>query len=184
MQDNTERLRRRHHMIRGISFCMAVLIVFFNGGLAAEAQGRPPDGGAPASSPALDPIVLATRRWDANHDGVFTCDEWKQYADRLFSRGDTNANGFLEANELKQLAKVEPILSDADITYFDADNDKRLSRKEFLDKPNPLFARFDANSDCRVTAQEIELQGKPARAERRPPAGRGGPGGPGLGINF
>jgi hypothetical protein len=162
----------------------AVLIAgaFVSSALAQSRLG-PSEGTLPFDS--TDPVVMATSRWDANRDGVFTCDEWKQYAGRLFGMADKNSDGFLDANELRQVGKLEPLFADADVAYFDADRDKRVSHKEFVDKPNPLFARFDANGDCRVTAQEIKNQGHAAGGEHRGPGGgRGGSGGgrPGGGV--
>jgi hypothetical protein len=43
----------------------------------------------------------------------------------------------------------------ADLGYFDDDRDGRLSRGEFVDKPNPLFARYDKKGTCRVTLDDI-----------------------------
>jgi hypothetical protein len=80
-------------------------------------------GGKPATP---DPLVAAGSRWDANHDGVFTCEEWKQYASRLFTLADKDTDGFLDAKEFQQLGKVEPIFADAEIAYFD-DNQITIS---------------------------------------------------------
>lgn len=86
-----------------------------------------------------------------------------------------NKDGFLDATEFKQVGAAEPILADAEMAYFDDDRDNRVSRKEFVDKPNQLFVRYDVNHDCRVTAQEIQNAGRPPQAspvrggERQPP---------------
>jgi hypothetical protein len=128
--------------------------------------------------------MAAASRWDANHDGVFTCEEWKQYASRLFTLADKNTDGFLDAKEFQQLGKVEPIFADAEIAYFDDNHDQRLSRKEFAGKPSPFFARYDANRDCRVTAEELKAANGSAPkgdgSKRGSPKG-GGPGGMGGG---
>src|SRR6476620_11348249 len=114
----------------------ALTVLFALNCTLAHAQGPPP-GGMPGGKPATpDPLVAAASRWDANHDGVFTCEEWKQYASRLFTLADKNTDGFLDAKEFQQLGKVEPIFADAEIAYFDDNHDQRLSRKEFADKPN------------------------------------------------
>lgn len=137
----------------------------------------------PFDSVDRDPVVMATSRWDANRDGVLTCDEWKRYAGRVFGMADKNSDGHLDANEFRQVGKIEPLFADADVAYFDSDRDRRVSYREFVDKPNPLFSRFDANGDCRVTSQEIKNQGKAAGSERGGPGGGqgsrpgGGPGG-------
>lgn len=132
----------------------------------------------PAAKPAApDPFIASTSRWDANHDGTFTCDEWRQYANRLFTIADKNANGFLDATEFQTIGKIEPIFAGADLSYFDDNKDRQISRAEFADKPSPFFARYDLNRDCRVTPQELKGGGNSA------PRG-GGPGGggrPGMG---
>lgn len=123
-----------------------------------------------------DPLVTAASRWDANHDGTYTCDEWKQYAARIFTLADKNSDGFLNKEEFKHLGKFEPIFADADMDDFDENHDGRVSRQEFVNKPNPFFLRFDANGDCKVTPEE--LKGSNAGKEKSPANGlpRGGMG--------
>jgi Ca2+-binding EF-hand superfamily protein len=47
-------------------------------------------------------------------------------------------------------------LADADFGYFDENQDSKITRKEFVEKPNAFILRFDRNGDCRVTADEIK----------------------------
>jgi Ca2+-binding EF-hand superfamily protein len=139
-----------------------------------------PSAGTPEMKPATaDPLVAATSRWDANHDGVFTCEEWSQYANRLFTIADKNADGVLDDKEFQQIGNIEPIFAGADMAYFDDNNDGRISRSEFADKPSPLFARYDANRDCRVTAEEIKGSARPTSGKGTAPRGRSGSGGAG-----
>ncbi|AXK83656.1 EF-hand domain-containing protein [Pseudolabrys taiwanensis] len=147
---------------------------------AVLAQAQTPGlGGPPGRAPAPDPFVASMARWDANHDGTLTCDEWRQYANRLFTLADKNADGFLDATEFRSLQKMEPLFADADMSYFDDNHDRRVSRAEFVDKPSPFFARYDTNHDCRVTPQEIS--GTPEKAAPRGGGHRGGGGG-GMGM--
>ena len=44
--------------------------------------------------------------WDANHDGVYTCDEWKSFADRLFTLADRNHDGKLDPSEFVQVQSI------------------------------------------------------------------------------
>jgi Ca2+-binding EF-hand superfamily protein len=108
---------------------------------------------------------------------VLTCEEWKQYADRLFTLADKNADGVLDEKEFQQIGNMEPVLAGADMAYFDDNNDKRISRSEFVDKPNPLFARYDANRDCRVTEEEIKGSASPTSDKGAAPRRRSGRGG-------
>lgn len=171
--------RRGSFRVPGLLLAGAVALYLVNPDSAlAQPQGPPPGGASEAKQAGPDPLVAAAARWDANHDGVLTCDEWKLYANRLFNFADKNNDGFLDAKEFQQLGKIEPTFADADIPYFDENQDKRVSRKEFVDKPNPLFSRYDTNRDCRVTAEEIKAAGRPARDNDARPPGGGGPGGP------
>jgi EF hand len=94
--------------------------------------------------------------WDANHDGVYTCDEWKKFMDRLFTSADRNRDGSLSPSEFATVQKADSTLADADFGYFDENQDGKITRKEFVDKPSPFILRFDRNGDCRVTADEIK----------------------------
>ncbi len=94
--------------------------------------------------------------WDANHDGVFTCDEWKSFADRIFTSADRNHDGKLDPAEFATVQKADSALADADFGYFDENQDARITRKEFVEKPNAFILRFDRNSDCHVTPAEIK----------------------------
>lgn len=119
-------------------------------------------------------------RWDVDHDGVVTCEEWKLYADRLFTVADKNRDGVLDDKEFSQLERLEPAFSGADMSYFDDNNDKRVSRSEFVGKPSPIFALYDTNHDCRVTKEEIKGSATPASDKSAAPRrrmGRGGGGG-------
>jgi len=110
--------------------------------------------------------------WDANHDGVFTCDEWKKFADRIFTSADRNRDGKLDPSEFATIQKADPALADADFGYFDENQDGKITRKEFVEKPSAFILRFDRNSDCRVTAAEIKAtidqEGGPKGPAERP----------------
>jgi hypothetical protein len=93
--------------------------------------------------------------WDANRDGVFTCDEWKSFADRIFTSADRNRDGKLDPSEFAIIQKADTTLADADFGYFDENQDGKITRKEFVEKPSAFILRFDSNGDCRVTGDEI-----------------------------
>jgi Ca2+-binding EF-hand superfamily protein len=99
--------------------------------------------------------------WDANRDGVYTCDEWKKYADRIFMSADRNHDGNLSPSEFETVRKADATLADADFGYFDENQDGKITRKEFVEKPNAFILRFDTNGDCRVTADEIKARTTP-----------------------
>ena len=103
-----------------------------------------------------DSLVAWASTWgDTGHTGVYTCDEWKRYATRLFNDADKNRDGYVDAREFKSIQQADPVLKNADLAYFDDNRDGRLSRSEFVDKPNQFFARFDRKGKCRVTLDNI-----------------------------
>ena len=106
--------------------------------------------------------------WDANHDGVYTCEEWKSFMDRLFKSGDRNHDGSLSPSEFETIKKADPTLADADFGYFDENQDGKVTRSEFVDKPSVFIMRFDKNGDCRVTQEEIRAATKSETDPRAP----------------
>jgi Ca2+-binding EF-hand superfamily protein len=102
--------------------------------------------------------------WDANHDGVFTCEEWKGFMERLFASGDKGRKGFLSRQEFESVKTADPSLAQADFGYFDENQDGKISRKEFVEKPSVFILRFDRNGDCRVTAEELKAATTPQPA--------------------
>jgi hypothetical protein len=123
--------------------------LLLTGGPLALAQSAP--------RPAQDALLAnGPPVWDANHDGVYTCDEWKSFMDRIFTSADRNRDGTLGPSEFAAVKKADASLADADFGYFDENQDGKITRKEFVDKPSPFILRFDRNGDCRVTADEIK----------------------------
>src|ERR1700720_2290721 len=99
--------------------------------------------------------------WDANHDGIYTCDEWKSYLDRLFTLADRNRDGHLDPSEFATIRRAGTAFADADFGYFDENQDGKITRREFVQKPSAFILRFDSNGDCRVTADEIRAANAP-----------------------
>ena len=93
--------------------------------------------------------------WDSNHDGVFTCDEWKRHLDQIFTLADRNHDGRLDASELAAVRKADAAFAEADFGYFDENQDGKITRQEFVDRQSEFILRFDKNGDCRVTPDEI-----------------------------
>ena len=126
-----------------------------------------------AQTSAPDPMLKnGPPVWDTNRDGVFTCDEWKSFADRIFTSADRNHDGKLDAAEFATVQKADAALADSDFGYFDENQDGKITRKEFVEKPNPFILRFDRNGDCRVTGDEIKStlsqEGGPKGPAERP----------------
>jgi Ca2+-binding EF-hand superfamily protein len=131
--------------------------------LLAAAPGALAQSGAADDKVRPDPLRAAADSWDANHDGVYTCDEWKKHLDRVFTLADRNHDGRLDAAEFATVKKADPALADADFGYFDENQDGKITRSEFVNKPSEFILRFDRNGDCRVTPDEMK-----ASAQKNP----------------
>lgn len=123
--------------------------------------------------------MRAARTWDINRDGSVTCDEWRAYAGRLFSRFDADGDGYLVAYEYGTMSMTDRLFEAIQLDYFDTDKDERLSRTELADKPNAAFTLGDRNKDCTLDSTELVTRIPPAGRKRPPGGGPGGPGGPG-----
>lgn len=144
--------------------------------LAASAvAARGPKAPARASPDA--PSGTGPEAWDANGDGVYTCDEWKSYLDRWFAVADRNHDGRLDKTEFATLRRPNTFFADADFGYFDENQDGKVSRQEFVGKPSEFILQNDKNGDCRVTP--AEMKGAGAAKGSGGPGGAGGPGGGG-----
>jgi hypothetical protein len=123
---------------------------------AAVAPGAAEEPTTAVPAGAGDPLVTWARIWgDTKGKGVYTCEEWKQYAARLFNRADGNHDGFLDIKEFESVRKADPMLRDAEFAYFDEHRRGRVSRSEFIDKPNPLFTSYDPKGTCKVKLEDI-----------------------------
>jgi hypothetical protein len=125
--------------------------------LPSEAQQSPDQ--MPELRP-VDPLILFSRRWDINGDGISTCQEWKLFMVKVFHKADRNRNKVLEESEMSDVIAADPIFSDSSLGYFDTNNDGVVALTEFVDRPNPFFFVYDADKDCRVTRSEQDARGK------------------------
>jgi hypothetical protein len=99
--------------------------------------------------------LQAAGSWDLNHDSVVTCNEWKSYAEDLFNSADTNHDDALDATEWQNLTNIDKMFVTADLKYFDANGDGKVTRQEFVDKPNPAFVLMDRSGTCKLDANQI-----------------------------
>lgn len=115
-----------------------------------------------AQSRPADPLLgNGPPVWDTNHDGVFTCEEWKSFMERLFVTADKGRKGFLTRQEFDAIKTADPSIAEADFGYFDENQDGKIARKEFVEKPSVFILRFDKNGDCRVTPDELKAATAP-----------------------
>jgi hypothetical protein len=138
-----------------ISTCALVILCIAAG--SAAAQGRKSSETSTGSKySAMDPFLAWATDWgDPKGEGVYTCEQWKQFATKTFNEADRNHDGYVDVQEFEAIRKAHAMFKDADLGYFDDNRDGRLSRGEFVDKPNPLFARYDKKGTCRVTLDDI-----------------------------
>jgi hypothetical protein len=135
--------------LRHSPFVFAPVAGFAVALLAACSSGGPSLGD-------IDRVYLsAAGNWDRNRDGIVTCDEWRSYAAELFDAADTNRDGYIDATEFGKIVSMDRMFQTADLRYYDADHDGKLSRAEFVDKPNRAFALLDTGNTCRLTADQV-----------------------------
>ena len=155
--------------VRGMSIAVGLLLTVAPAPYAS-AQSVPAGDVARGPGSTKDaPSTNGPDIWDANHDGIYTCDEWKSYLDRLFTLADRNRDGHLDPTEFTKIRRAGTAFADADFGYFDENQDGKITRAEFVDKPSEFILRYDKNSDCRVTQDEM----KGAGTDQKPQNGRG-----------
>jgi hypothetical protein len=164
---NQERDLLRARSVGGVGIAV---VLAFAAAHHASAQSAAGETAARGSRPTRDTSATnGPDSWDANHDGVYSCDEWKSYLGRLFALADRNRDGSLDASEFAVIRRAGAALAEADFGYFDENQDGKITRAEFVDKPSEFILQHDKNGDCRVTPDEM----KEASPEPKAPGGRG-----------
>lgn len=109
-------------------------------------------------------FIGAAQTWDLDKNSVVSCDEWKQYATTSLREADGNGDGALSPDEYEVMAKGDRLFSVADIKYYDANSDGRVSADELTGKQNRAFNLLDKNGDCQIdrneTAQVTQVEKK------------------------
>jgi EF-hand domain pair len=165
-----ERDLLRTTFLRGIGLAVGLLLAAAHDASAQYVLAQSADDAARRPRPTKDVSPTSgPDAWDANHDGIYTCDEWKNYLDRIFTLADHNRDGHLDPSEFKIVRQAGGTFADADFGYFDENQDGKITRSEFVNKPNEFILQNDKNGDCRVTPEEM----KGASTDQKPPSGRG-----------
>jgi hypothetical protein len=168
-----ERDLLRTTSLRGIGIAMGLLLAAAHDASAQHVLAQSAPAGDAARGPRTKDVSPASGPdvWDANHDGIYTCDEWKSYLDRLFTLADHNRDGHLDPSEFKTVRQAGTTFADADFGYFDENQDGKITRSEFVNKPNEFILQNDKNGDCRVTPEEMKGT---STDQKPPPSGRRG----------
>lgn len=100
-------------------------------------------------------FVSAAGSWDRNRDNVVTCEEWKTYAGELFDAADANRDGIVDTTEYEKIVRTDRMFETVGVAHYDANGDGKLTRTEFVDKPNRAFVLLDKNNECRLTGAQV-----------------------------
>ena len=100
-------------------------------------------------------FLSAVGTWDRNGDDVITCEEWRTYAGELFDDTDANRDGLVNKTEYGKIMSADGMFQTADLGYYDANGDRKLTRVEFVDKPNRALVLLDKNNECRLTSTQV-----------------------------
>lgn len=100
-------------------------------------------------------FVRAASTWDLNKDNDVTCDEWKQYTGELLAEADGNKDGILSDVEYGDMSRRDRLFEVVTPSYFDKNNDKKVTLAELQSAPNPGFRLLDKNKDCKIARTEM-----------------------------
>ena len=113
----------------------------------------------------VDTVFLsAAGSWDSNRDGIVTCEEWKQYAAELYNGADGNGDGVVDRTEYVKIINTDRMFQTVEFGYYDVDKDGKLTRAEFVERPNRAFVLLDKNNECKLIASQVA--GARARTEK------------------
>lgn len=127
-------------------------------------------------------FISAAQTWDLNKDNVVTCDEWIQYLGIMFRENDANGDGFLDETEYAAMARSDRLFEVANLAYYDANKDGKVTLEEMTGTQNVAFKLLDKNQDCRIDRTETvqvhdTSRPKPKEVDQSMPRGGTGPGG-------
>jgi len=140
--------------LRPIPLAFALLAI---SSASALAQQRPQGGGGPAADGS--DMVLATASEWGGAQGVYTCDQWRQYLQRMYAIADKRRRGFFDAQDFEAVRRASPVFRAASFDYFDMAGKGKVTKAEFLAFPSPFFQRYDKRGTCMVRQEELARAG-------------------------
>jgi hypothetical protein len=100
-------------------------------------------------------FLMAAGSWDRNRDNTVTCGEWKEYVTELFNGADMNRDGAVDSTEWSGIVSVDRMFETANLSYFDANGDGKVTLDEMTNKPNPAFTLMDTAKSCSLNGSQI-----------------------------
>jgi hypothetical protein len=100
-------------------------------------------------------FLMAAGSWDRNRDSTVTCDEWKAYVADLFNSSDADHDGSLEADDWQRLVAQDRMFQIADMKYYDANNDGKVTLPEMQERPNRAFELLDPGKTCSLSSTQV-----------------------------
>ena len=105
-------------------------------------------------------FIAAAQTWDLNKDGAVTCNEWIEYITQAHREADANGDGALDAEEWQKLARSDRLFEVANLKYYDANGDGRVTVEEMTGTHNVAFKLLDRNQDCQIDRTEtVQVHG-------------------------
>lgn len=148
--------RARVRLGRGLAVSAVALVAGFGAGCSGGGISSPFTTGSPFSSAGIvdRTFIGAAQTWDLDKNAIVTCDEWKQYSTTLLRESDMNGDGALVPDEFAKMARSDRLFDVADLKYYDANGDGKVTLDELTGKPNRGFALLDKNGDCQIARDE------------------------------
>lgn len=162
-------------MGRAAARLTAGLLALVASAALAQQHRRHGFGDAPrvAAGGGPDAILATASEW-GGAGGVYTCEQWKQYLERMFRLADKRKRGFIDAQDFEIIPRVSPVFHAATFDYFDMAGKGRVTRAEFLAFPSPFFARYDKKKSCRVFQEEVARAQSSGSGSQSQPSPEGG----------
>ena len=155
MKDFRKKVCLRRNLQRSVAVGLPFFVMLVISGCGGNSGVSMPSFSS--SNDTENMFITAAATWDQNKDGTVTCEEWKSYAGELFQNADGDGDKTLNKDEYAKISKTDRLFEVADHSYFDGNNDGRVTLPELADKPNPAFTKLDRDKDCKIGRNEVVI---------------------------